>query len=136
MDTWIWITVAIIAALLVIAALAWQVTRQQRGSAHRRAESIRTDVRERASDFGERAAAVREREAEAEHAKASADRLRTEAETLEQDAHRQRSAVDADREDYLESLRRADEIDPQTETPRTDPAQAETPRTHTPRADI
>lgn len=129
MDTWIWIVI-VVAALLVLAALAWLISRQTRGAAHRRAESIRNDVRERASDFGERTAAVREREAEAEHAKANADRLRAEAESLEQDAHRQRAAIDAEREDYLESLRRADEIDPQTETPR-----HAAPRTDASRAD-
>lgn len=130
MDTWIWITIAVIAALLVIAALAWLITRQSRGSAHERAEAIRGDVRERASDFGERTAAVREREAEAQHTRAKADRLRAEAESIEQDAHQRRAEVDAEREDYLESLRRADEIDPQAETPRPD-----SPRTNTPRTD-
>jgi cell shape-determining protein MreC len=119
METWIWITIAVIAALIVIAALAWLLTRQSHGSAHRRAESIRGDVRERASDFGERTAAVREREAEAQHTRAKADRLRAEAESIEQDAHQRRSEVDAEREQYREDLRKADEIDPQT-TPRRD----------------
>jgi cell shape-determining protein MreC len=119
METWIWITIAVIAALIVIAALAWLLTRQSHGSAHRRAESIRGDVRERASDFGERTAAVREREAEAQHTRAKADRLRAEAEGIEQDAHQRRSEVDAEREQYREDLRKADEIDPQT-TPRRD----------------
>ncbi|WP_109506593.1 hypothetical protein [Nocardioides speluncae] len=113
MDTWIWIVI-VIAALLVLAALAWLITRQTRGAAHQRAESIRTDVRERASDFGERTAAVREREAEAEHAKASADRMRAEAEGLEQDAHRHRAEIDSEREGYRDALHRADEIDPRT----------------------
>lgn len=80
METWIWITIAVIAVLLVLTAFAWLTTRQTRGSAHRRAEAIRGDVRERASDFGER------------------------------------TAVDAEREDYRDALHRADEIDPRTGT--------------------
>ena len=108
-DTWVWIAVAIVAALVIIGAIAALGKHKKADWDHSRAEAIRDDV-------GQRRSELREREASTLETEARAERARAEAERLEAQARENRQEVEEDRSSLNERLREADERDPQVET--------------------
>ena len=108
-DTWVWVAVAGVAALVIIGVIAALGKRKKADWDHSRAESIRNDVEQQRPELREREASTLETEAQAE-------RTRAEAERLEAQAREQRREVEDQRSTLNERLREADERDPHVTT--------------------
>ena len=103
-----WIIVAVVAIVLV-ALIAWLVSRQRTKKQHERAEQLRREAHEHAAEVPETQVRAKEAEAEAERARLDAERKAQEARDA-QVAATQQQAVHEDR------LRTADQIDPRVDT--------------------
>lgn len=108
-DTWVWIAVAVVAALALISLLAWFGRRKKRDWDEREARNIRGSVERRAPD-------LQKHDAEARQAEAKAEEVRAEADRLDAIARERRDRVDREREGFDERLRKADELDPRTDS--------------------
>ena len=118
----VFIVLIAVIALLLIATIAW-VARNKR-TQHRRVEA--GDIRDKAADeshkVGQREALADETAAKARVAQAEADAKTAHATGLQHQAQVHRSDAAAARDEVNQEFKRADKIDPDSQTP-------ETPRT-------
>ena len=118
----VFIVLIAVIALLLIATIAW-VARNKR-TQHRRVEA--GDIRDKAADeshkVGQREALADETAANARVAQAEADAKTAHATGLQHQAQVHRSDAAAARDEVNQEFKRADKIDPDSQTP-------ETPRT-------
>lgn len=105
MDNWVWIVVAIVVLLLVIGAIVAVAQKCKQESNRREAAELRENARHRSSELDQHEADMRSVEAEAERRRAEADKL-------EAVAEQRRMRLESERTEHAESLREADEIDP------------------------
>ena len=108
-DTWVWVAVAVVAALVIIGVLAALGRGKKRDWDHSRAEAIRSDVAKQTPELRDREASTLGTEAQAQRARADADRL-------DAQAREQRHEVEEQRSRLNERLREADERDPRVDT--------------------
>ena len=113
------IVLAAIVALLLIATIVW-VARNKR-TQHRRIEA--GDIRDKATDeshkVGQREAFADETAAKARVAQAEADAKTAHATGLQHEAQVRRSDAATARDEVDQEFKRADKIDPATQTPET-----------------
>jgi FtsZ-interacting cell division protein ZipA len=132
-STIVLIVVIAVAAILLIAAIAW-VARNKR-TQHRRVEA--GDIRDKATDeshkVGQREAFADETAAKARVAQAEADAKTAHATGLQHQAQVGRSDAATARDEVNQEFKRADKIDPDSQTPDDTPRQDSEPR-ETPRA--
>jgi outer membrane murein-binding lipoprotein Lpp len=103
--TWI-IVVLIVLAVLLLAGLAWTATQRKKDQVGRqRADELRSEAAQVATDHPVHEARAREAAAEAEQARARAD-------ALEARAHQERVGYDQSRAEHEDRLREADRVDP------------------------
>ena len=105
-----------LAALLLIAALAWVARNKRNQHRHTEAETIRVKAREDNRDVLQREARAEETAAKARAAQAEADIKTAQAKGLQQQAAGHRSEAATSRDQVNEQLERADELDPATPT--------------------
>lgn len=108
----VWIVVAVIAALLVVAALVWVGRKRQASRRVAQAEEIRSEVRQEQLKLQHREAVADETAAKARAAQAEAEAKAAEAARLEANAAKHREDAAAHREDLDERASRADSLDP------------------------
>ncbi len=113
MPTWAWIVIAVVVALVLLGALA-SAYRKKREEKHR---EHATEMRQDAERWG---AKLDQREADAQALEADAARARAEAEELDAVARQRRMRVESERTKHDETLREADELDPDVDTDQTD----------------
>jgi hypothetical protein len=132
-STIVLIAVIAVAAILAIAALAW-VARNKR-TEHRRVEA--GDIRDKATDeshkVGQREALADETAAQARVAQAEADAKAAHAKGLQHQAQVRRTDAASARDEVDQEFKRADKIDPDSQTPDDKPRQGSETRA-TPRA--
>src|SRR3954454_12588131 len=116
MPSWvIWVIVAIIVIAIVVALLI-AANKKKTERNRSRAGELREQASQQATEVQAREARARETEASAAAARAEADRKQAEADRLAAEAQdRQKTAAEA-REQHLDHLRRADELDPDVNT--------------------
>lgn len=107
-NTWVWIIVAVIALLVLGALVAALLKKKQERDREQAAE-----IRDNAQRWGTK---LDQREAEARGVEAEAQRARAEADQLEAVAEQRRMRVESERAKHAETLREADELDPDTDT--------------------
>ena len=114
MSTGSWILIAAVVVVVVVAvALAVTAGKRKRQEADRsRAAELRDQAATQTVGIEQREAHVRETEARAETARAEAEQKLAQAERLEAEAQDRRSTVGEYRARHADSLREADEIDP------------------------
>lgn len=138
-NTMIWIIVAIVVAIGIVAVLAFMARNRRR---HAQAERIREEVGQESQRVEKREAFAEETQAKARAAKAEAEVKAAEAARLEEAAASHRESATASREELDARRERADALDPKRrdadgpkgdvgDTAATDArqAQAETPTT-------
>lgn len=103
-ETWMWIVLAIVVALLVIGAVIAGTKKKHEHNRHEAAELREVAERQRV--------AVERKDAEARAAEAEAERVRAEADRLEALARERRGDVETQRASYSDRLDRANELDP------------------------
>jgi predicted Holliday junction resolvase-like endonuclease len=108
-NTMIWIIVAIVVAIGVVAVLAFMARNRRR---HAQAEHIREDVGREAQRVEKREAFADETEAKARAARAEAEAKAAEAARLEGTAASHRDAVNTSRQELDGRRERADALDP------------------------
>jgi FtsZ-interacting cell division protein ZipA len=114
--TWILIIIVVLVLIAVVVGLV-SASRKRRETAHReRAEELRDHAATQATDLQQHDARAKETEARAAQAKAEAERKQAEAERLEAEAADRRRAAEDHREQHHETLREADELDPDVDT--------------------
>jgi len=122
-STIVWIVVAVIAAALLIAAIAW-VARKKRTEHHRvQAGDIREKAVEQSHKVGQREALADETAAKARAAQAEADAMSAHATGLQHQAQARRTDAATSRGEVNREFERADKIDPDSptsDTPRGD----------------
>jgi hypothetical protein len=113
-STVIWIVVAVVAAIVLIALIGFVATRTR--TRHRRVEAdrIREDANERMGGVQKREALAQETEARARAAKAEADAKAAEAARLQERAQTHRGEAATAREELEDRLGHADRIDPRS----------------------
>ena len=128
------IVVIAVAAILAIAAIAW-VARNKR-TQHRRVEA--GDIRDKAADaahkVGQREALADETAAKARVAQAEADAKAAHAKGLQHQAQVRRSDAASTRDEVNQEFKRADKIDPDSQTPDDNPRQGSETRQTVPGA--
>jgi outer membrane murein-binding lipoprotein Lpp len=103
--TWI-IVVLIVLAVLLLAGLAWSATQRKKDQLGRaRADTLRSEAAQVATDHPVQEARAREAAAEAEQARARAD-------AMEARAHDERVGYDQSRAEHEDRVREADAVDP------------------------
>jgi FtsZ-interacting cell division protein ZipA len=122
MKTWVWIVIAIV-VILIIAAIVMAAMRKKKEQNRNRAGEIRQQAASQATD-------VQRREAEARETEARAAQARAQAERLEADAKDKSSTAEQHRNEHLENLQRADEMDPDVNTKSKDYEGPDTSRTY------
>src|SRR6478752_2833425 len=103
-----------LAALLLIAALAWVARNKRNQHRHTEAETIRVKAREDNRDVLQREARAEETAAKARAAQAEADIKTAQAKGLQQQAAGHRREAVTSRENLDEQFDRADALDPAT----------------------
>ena len=123
------IVIAAVAAILILAALAW-VLRNKR-TEHRRVEAgdIRDKAAEQAHKVGQREALADEIAAKGRVAQAEADAKTAHAAGLQHQAQTRRADAAAARDDVNQEFERADKVDPDVETRDTPREDSETRNT-------
>ncbi len=111
-NTTVWIVIAVIAALIVVAALVWVGRNRQLARRRAQAEEIRDAVRHDEIKVARREALADETAAKARAAQAEAEAKAAEAARLQENAQKHRSQAAEHREDLDERLSRADSLDP------------------------
>ena len=118
-STIVFIVLIAVIALLLIATIAW-VARNKR-TQHRRVEA--GDIRDKAADeshkVGQREALADETAAKARAAQAEADAKAAHAKGLQHQAQVRRSDAATARDEVNQEFKRADKIDPDSQTPET-----------------
>jgi LPXTG-motif cell wall-anchored protein len=111
MDNAVWIVIAVIAALVLIAGLL--VGRRKRDvHRHAEAEEIRERLRREEAEVHRRESLAAETEALARSARAQADAKAAEAERLHSAAESHRGEISASREKLDQQRRQAEALDP------------------------
>lgn len=129
MPSWvIWVIVAIVVVAVIVALVAASNKKKQERNRIRAGE-LREEAATQATTVQKREAHARETEAKAAAARAEADRKQAEADRLEAEAHERQQAAAGHREEHQESLRRADELDPDVDTRSGEYARPETGHT-------
>ena len=128
----VWIVVAVVAAVLLVAAIAW-VARKRR-TEHRRVQAgdIRDKAVEQSHEVGQREALADETAAKARAAQAEAEAMAAHAVGLQHQAQARRTDAATSRSEVNREFERADKIDPDSDTSTTAPDDSETrdtPRT-------
>lgn len=118
-STIVWIVVAAIAAILVIAAVMWMAQNQRNRRRHGEAESIRDQAKEETVRVQRREALAQETSAKARAAQAEAEAKGAEAARLQERAAAHQGEVTTSRGKLNEQFERADTLDPATKTPET-----------------
>lgn len=116
----IWIVVAV-AAIVVIAFVAWTVRNSRRRA---EAERLRGEIGQRTEHLEKREAVAAETEAKAKAAQAEAEAKAAEAARLQNNARSHREAVDSSREELDAHRERVDRLDPKGSTAETAPGKA------------
>lgn len=111
----VWIVVAIIAALIVVAALVWVGRKRQVSRRSAQADEIREDVRQEHVKVQRREALADETAAKARAAQAEAEAKAAEAARLQENAAKYRDQATAHREELDEKWSHADALDPRVE---------------------
>ena len=124
MDTTVWIVVAVVALLLVLAVVAYAGRNRRNKQLHGQAEQIREEVHTETVKVQRREALAEETAAKARAAQAEAEAKAAEAKRLAERADVHRDAVVTSREDLEERRAHADSIDPRVK--QSDPAPHET----------
>jgi len=117
--TIVWIVVAAVAALVIVAALVWVARNKRNQHRHVEAEKIRDQAREETLHVRQREALAEETAAQARAAQAEADAKAAQASGLQQQAAARRSEAAASRGELNEQWDRADKLDPASQTPET-----------------
>jgi FtsZ-interacting cell division protein ZipA len=127
-STIVWIVVVAIAAVLLVAAIAW-VARKKR-TEHRRVQAgdIRDKAVEQSHEVGQREALADETAAKARAAQAEAEAMAAHAAGLQHQAQARRTGAATSRSELNREFERADKIDPDSPT-------SDTPPSDTPRGD-
>jgi FtsZ-interacting cell division protein ZipA len=133
-STIIWIVVAVIAAVSLIAAIAW-VARNKRTEHHRvQAGDMREKAVEQSHKVGQREALADETAAKARAAQAEAEAMSARAAGLHHQAQAHRSDAATSRGEVNRQFERADKIDPDSDaraTARDDSETRDTPHSET-----
>jgi biopolymer transport protein ExbB/TolQ len=111
----VWIVVAVIAALIVIAALVWVGRNRQISRKTAKADEIREEVRQEHAKVQRREALADETAAKARAAQAEAEAKAAEAARLEENAAKHRDHATTRREELDEKWSEADSLDPRVE---------------------
>ncbi len=113
-STWTIVVIVVIALLAIgiIAALVKSGREKKRERDRSKAAELRDEAETKATDLQQREARARETEAKAAQARAEADRKAAEAQRLEAEAHDRHGDLTEHRDRHEETLRRADELDP------------------------
>ena len=111
--TVVWIVVAV-AAVIVLAALAFAARNKRNQRRHVEAERIREDITTHVQTVDKRQALADETAAKARAAEAEAEAKAAEAARLKAQAENHHDAVAASREDIEERRMQADRLDPKT----------------------
>jgi hypothetical protein len=112
----IWIVIAAVAAVLLIAALVVAIGRARSRRRQRQAEEIREQARLETAKLERREALAEETAAKARAAKAEAEVKAAEAARLQERAAKHQSDAATSREQLQEQWNRADSIDPKVRT--------------------
>ncbi|WP_445165284.1 hypothetical protein ACTXG7_15250 [Mycolicibacterium sp. Dal123E01] len=112
----VWIVIAVIAALIVIAALVWVGRNRQATRRKAQADEIREEVRQEQFTLQRREAVADETAAKARAAQAEAEAKAAEAARLEANAAKHREDAAAHREQLDERASHADSLDPRVGT--------------------
>jgi FtsZ-interacting cell division protein ZipA len=112
MNNAVWIVIAVIAALVLIAALLWAGGRKRAARHRNEAEEIREQLRHEDAEVRSRESIAVETEARARAAAAEADAKSAEAERLHDAAQAHRSDVIASREQLAQRHQQAEALDP------------------------
>ncbi|MBB3603969.1 uncharacterized protein HemX [Mycolicibacterium sp. BK556] len=108
----VWIVVAVIAALIVVAALVWVGRKRQVSRRVAQAEEIREEVRQDHAKVQRREALADETAAKARAAQAEAEAKAAEAARLQENAEKHRTEAAAHRDELDEKWSHADSLDP------------------------
>ncbi len=126
MPSWlIWVIIAIVVVAIIAAVLAAANKKKQERNRSRAAE-LREQATAQATGLQQREAHAKETEAQAAQARAEAERKQAEAERLEAEAQDRHQTAAGYREQHVDNLRRADELDPDVDTRSDDYAGPET----------
>ena len=113
---WVIVIVVVLVLIAVVVGIV-SMARKRRETAHReRAGELREHAATQATGLQQHDARAKETEARAAQAKAEAERKQAEAPRLEAEAQDRRRAADEHREQHHETLREADELDPDVDT--------------------
>lgn len=104
-ETIIWIVVAVVVALVVLALLGWAFGKKRKLDHRERASELRSDVQARSGG-------IVESDRDARAAQADAERARLEAERADARAREARVARDQERAELEDRVREADRVDP------------------------
>jgi hypothetical protein len=129
-STIVWIVVIVMAAVLLVAAIAW-VARKKR-TEHRRVQAgdIRDKAVEQSHEVGQREALADETAAKARAAQAEAEALAAHSAGLEHQAQARHTEAATSRSEVNREFERADKVDPDSptsDTPRGDGAGRQDP---------
>lgn len=108
----VWIVVAAVAALIVVAALVWVGRKRQLSRRVAQAEEIREGVRQDHVKVQRREALAEETAAKARAAQAEAEAKAAEAARLQENAEKHRTEAATHREELDEKWSHADDLDP------------------------
>ena len=114
-NTTVWIVIAVIAALIVVAALVWVGRNRQLARRRAQAEEIREEVRQDEIKVARREALAEETAARARAAQAEAEAKAAEAARLQENADKHRSQAAEHRDDLDERRSQADSLDPDSD---------------------
>lgn len=111
-DNAVWIVIAVIAALAVLAVLLWAGRRQRDVRRHAQAQELREQLRREDAEVRHRESLAAETEARARAAQAEAEAKAAEAARLQHVAQGHRAEVSSSREELDERRAHADALDP------------------------
>ncbi len=122
-STIVLIVVVAVAAILLIAAIAWVARNKRNQHRHVEAGDIRDKAAEQSHEVGQREALADETAAKARVAQAEADAKAAQAAGLQHQAQTRRSDATTARDEVNQEFERADNMDPDTQTPDVKPRQ-------------
>ena len=125
-STIVWIVVAVIAAALLVAAIAWVARRKRTEHQRVQAGDIRKKADEQSHKVGQREALADETAAKARAAQAEAEAMAARAVGLEHQAQAHRTDAGTSRSELNRQFERADKIDPDSDTSATAQDDSET----------
>jgi nitrogen fixation-related uncharacterized protein len=111
----VWIVIAVVAALIIIAALVWVGRNRQMSRRTAQADEIREEVRQEHVKVQRREALADETAAKARAAQAEAEAKAAEAGRLEENAAKHRDVATTRHEELDEKWSEADSLDPRVE---------------------